>query len=81
MSNVFVTPRAIDGAPAIVPDPQTKQPLNPRGEWKPRDAYWLRRLRDGDVIEIDPPPATKPAAAPPPAKKSPVAPPPAAAKF
>ena len=33
-------------------DPDTKQPLKQSGEVKPRNEYWLRRLVDGVVIEI-----------------------------
>lgn len=36
----------------LVRDPQTLQKLAEAGERKPRDSYWLRRLRDGDVLEM-----------------------------
>ncbi|EYU13609.1 DUF2635 domain-containing protein [Photorhabdus aegyptia] len=36
----------------VVRDPETYQPLAEKGGKKPRNAYWLRRLKDGDVIEI-----------------------------
>lgn len=36
-----------------VRDPETYQPLAVEGEVKPRTAYWLRRLKDGDVVLID----------------------------
>lgn len=36
----------------LVRDPKTRAPLKQRGEVKPRNTYWLRRLRDGDVIEV-----------------------------
>lgn len=40
-------------APGLtVRDPETLQPLAEKGERKPRTAYWLRRLRDGDVTEV-----------------------------
>lgn len=39
----------------IVRDPVTCEPLPAEGAEKPRDQYWLRRLRDGDVIEVDKP--------------------------
>lgn len=39
----------------IVRDPVTFEPLPAEGAEKPRDQYWLRRLRDGDVIEVDKP--------------------------
>lgn len=32
-----------------VRDPETMRPLAKAGETKPRNAYWLRRLRDGDI--------------------------------
>ncbi|EMM7986886.1 TPA: DUF2635 domain-containing protein [Morganella morganii] len=35
-----------------VRDPETMQPLAEKGERKPRTAYWLRRLKDGDVTEV-----------------------------
>ncbi|CAM3718919.1 DUF2635 domain-containing protein [Xenorhabdus thuongxuanensis] len=38
----------------IVRDPETYQPLSADGEPKPRTAYWLRRLKDGDVTEVVP---------------------------
>ncbi|PHM49349.1 DUF2635 domain-containing protein [Xenorhabdus miraniensis] len=37
----------------IVRDPETYAPLSEGGEAKPRTAYWLRRLRDGDVTEVE----------------------------
>ena len=45
----------------IVRDPQSHRPLSAEGEEKPRTQYWLRRLRDGDVVEVgaDTPPARK----------------------
>lgn len=40
-------------APGVtVRDPETLQPLAEKGERKPRTTYWLRRLKDGDVTEI-----------------------------
>jgi hypothetical protein len=39
----------------IVRDPITRQPLPSEGAEKPRDTYWLRRLADGDVVEVAPP--------------------------
>jgi hypothetical protein len=49
-----------------VRDPITRAVLPDAGAEKPRSPYWLRRLRDGDVIEIAPaaPPAGPPAPAP-----------------
>ena len=36
----------------MVRDPETREPLKAEGEMKPRDTYWLRRIKDGDVIEV-----------------------------
>ncbi len=38
------------GKPLLVRDPVTMQPLGADGAEVPRTAYWLRRLRDGDVV-------------------------------
>jgi hypothetical protein len=59
MSNVFIKPASIEieGASVIahVPDPERGfAALAVDGAYKPRSQYWLRRLRDGDVIEADP---------------------------
>jgi len=35
-------------------DPVSFAPLAADGEAKPRNTYWLRRLRDGDVEETSP---------------------------
>ncbi len=40
-------------------DPVTFQALPSTGEVKPRNGYWLRRIKDGDVIEITEKKATK----------------------
>ncbi|MFO3723949.1 DUF2635 domain-containing protein [Pseudomonas sp. HLMP] len=37
-----------------VPDPELGGTLGPDGRAVPRDAYWLRRLRDGDVTDRKP---------------------------
>jgi hypothetical protein len=34
---------------ALVLDPITKKPLKPEGEMKPKNAYWLSRIKDKDV--------------------------------
>lgn len=65
MNELYLIPS--DGV--TVRDPVTGLALPVTGASKPRTAYWLRRLRDGDVKEGEPPapqaPAkTKPAAAP-----------------
>ena len=36
-------------------DPVTRKPLNVKGEEKPRNGYWLRRVMDKSVVEINPP--------------------------
>lgn len=36
-----------------VRDPETYKPLDAGGEVKPCNAFWLRRLKDGDVTEAD----------------------------
>ena len=41
----------------MVPDPLLRDHLPAEGREVPRDAYWMRRLRDGDVIETLPPDA------------------------
>ncbi|HEQ1857012.1 TPA: DUF2635 domain-containing protein [Providencia alcalifaciens] len=38
-----------------VRDPDTYQPLAEKGELKPRNAFWLRRLKDGDVVLVNAP--------------------------
>lgn len=52
---LYVIPK--DGL--LVRDPKTAQPLPAEGAYKPRHSYWLRRLRDGDVITGQPPKAKK----------------------
>lgn len=37
----------------VVRDPHSMRALNAEGEEKPRNQYWLRRLRDGDVVLCD----------------------------
>lgn len=69
MTDLFIKP-----APGcLVRDPRTLKPLDAEGEAKPKNPYWLRRLREGSVVKIDrpkasaakPKPKTKPAAAAP----------------
>ena len=36
----------------LVRDPKSRKPLEEAGEEKPRDTYWLRRLKDESVIEV-----------------------------
>lgn len=49
MDTLHIKPR--DGV--TVRDPRTARALKKSGEKKPRNTYWLRRLRDGDVIDLD----------------------------
>ena len=42
-----------------VRDPRTGEPIPTEGRDVPRTRYWLRRLRDGDVTEAQPPKASK----------------------
>lgn len=35
-----------------VVDPATRKPLPAEGDTVTRNVYWLRRLREGDVIEV-----------------------------
>lgn len=43
----------------IVRDPVTGNPLAAAGEYKPRNSYWLRRKKDGDVVAATPPEMNK----------------------
>ncbi|MGJ4971022.1 DUF2635 domain-containing protein [Bradyrhizobium sp. HKCCYLRH1073] len=56
MDNIFLEPALLAaGGVVLVRDPQTGVPLAASGEWKARSPYWVRRLRDGDVVEAQPP--------------------------
>ncbi|MFA0155402.1 DUF2635 domain-containing protein [Vibrio sp. 10N.261.46.A3] len=35
-----------------VRDPVTREPLKASGEVKPRNLYWLRRLKEGSVSDV-----------------------------
>ncbi|WP_314188555.1 DUF2635 domain-containing protein [Yersinia massiliensis] len=40
-------------APGLtVRDPDSYEPLATKGEKKPRTGFWLRRLKDGDVVMV-----------------------------
>ena len=67
-------------APLDVVHPHTRLPMAREGMEVPEDIYWMRRLRDGDVVKADPP-ASAPEAAtdhanapalPPPASEQPI---------
>lgn len=58
---MFVKPKRPE---LVVRDPVTGVPLPKEGkEVDDLDAYWLRRLGDGDVVKIDPKAAVEPAPA------------------
>lgn len=40
-----------------VRDPASKRPIPAAGANVPQDSYWIRRLRDGDVVAANPPAA------------------------
>ncbi|OWF79062.1 DUF2635 domain-containing protein [Yersinia alsatica] len=43
----------IKPAPGLtVRDPDSYEPLAAKGEKKPRTGFWLRRLKDGDVVTV-----------------------------
>jgi hypothetical protein len=44
----------------IVRHPVTRLPLAAEGEEKPRNSYWLRRIREKSVTEETPPEAAAP---------------------
>jgi hypothetical protein len=47
VNDLYLIPKA----GVTVRDPLNGKPLADAGETKPRTSYWLRRLRDGDVVE------------------------------
>ena len=48
----------IKPAPGLkIADPETGEYLPETGKVMPRSAFWLRRVKDGDVLEADPQPA------------------------
>jgi hypothetical protein len=47
----FIKPARPD---LLIRDPRDFVPLPAKGGWKPRNQHWLRRLRDGDVVEAAP---------------------------
>lgn len=50
MNKIFV--KAVEGR--SVRDPETKNILDDVGEFKPRNGFWLKRLKQGDVVEAKP---------------------------
>lgn len=66
MANIYLKPSMIEiegeTVLALVPDPDKGfAPLSRDGEWKPRSQYWIRRMREGGVVEVDPNVQTAPA--------------------
>ena len=39
----------------LVRNPERDRHLNVEGEFVTKDAYWLRRINDGDVVKATPP--------------------------
>ena len=37
----------------LVRDPETREPLKAAGETKPRNTYWLRRLKEGSAVIVE----------------------------
>lgn len=44
--------RPVDPA-AVIRDPRTKRALPPGGGDVPDSVFWIRRLRDGDVVLVE----------------------------
>lgn len=55
MDKIFV--KAVAGR--SVRDPDTKEVLAEAGEYKPRSGFWLKRIKQGDVVETKAPKAIK----------------------
>ena len=55
MTKVMLKP----AAGKLVRDPVTRKHLAEEGELKPKNTYWRRRLRDGDVVEVSTPKTAK----------------------
>jgi len=53
----------------LVRHPQTKRPLKKEGEEVNKSTYWLRRLKEGSVVEVNKKVEAKPVAAAQPKKK------------
>jgi hypothetical protein len=55
MSNFYLKPvRDAAGKSMLVRDPSSGKPLDPKGEWKPRNQFWTRRVLQRDAIEAEP---------------------------
>lgn len=57
---MFVKP----AAGLVIPDPDRHDVLPAEGRDVPSSDFWLRRLRDGDVVDAEAPPAEVPHAEP-----------------
>ncbi|UNM95668.1 DUF2635 domain-containing protein [Ignatzschineria rhizosphaerae] len=54
MNQFFI--KAVEGR--SVRDPETKEVLSSEGEFKYKNGFWLKRLKQGDVVEAKPPKST-----------------------
>lgn len=61
MNKIFIKPA--DGITAPLREHPIDRPLPAAGDWRPNNQFWLRRLRDKDVVEATPPAAKGGAAA------------------
>lgn len=52
MKTFNVKPNVKGKVVQMVRDPETYRALATTGETKPRNSYWLRRIKDGDVVEV-----------------------------
>lgn len=55
MDKIFV--KSVSGR--SVRDPDTKEVLAEAGEFKPRTGFWLKRIKQGDVVESKAPKVIK----------------------
>lgn len=78
MSRIFVKPapqpKQLKGEPELPPR-KVRKPANghlkAEGEWVNPESYWLRRIKDGDVVQVvDAVEPTEPVAAAAPADKT-----------
>ena len=55
MDKIFI--KAVNGR--SIRDPDTKELLSESGELKPRTGFWLKRIKQGDVVESKAPKVIK----------------------